>query len=63
MRDRIDQRALCAVRFLDAETRTPVARAFNLRAEGTRWARNARGFHVLTEAPGFGALSAAFAPA
>ncbi|WP_426752919.1 hypothetical protein [Myxococcus sp. Y35] len=58
--DRTESRALAAIRFLDAETQRPLTEPVTLAGQGLRFARNVRGLHVVTDAPGFSSYAASF---
>ncbi len=62
MLERIESRALAAIRFLDAETQRPLTEPITVTGQGLRFARNARGLHVVTDAPGFAGYAASFEP-
>lgn len=60
IREVLDRRVLAALRFVDATVRSQVTGALEIRGDGVRTIRNRSGLHVITEAPGFGAYTAAF---
>jgi hypothetical protein len=58
--EQVDRRVLGAVRFVDATTGSRVRAPLLVEAEGVRWIRNRRGWHVLATAPGLEAHTDAF---
>ncbi|QDE84155.1 hypothetical protein BHS07_22790 [Myxococcus xanthus] len=58
--ERTESRALAAIRFLDAETQRPLSEPITIEGQGLRFARNVRGLHVVTDAPGFSDYAASF---
>ena len=51
MPEAVDRRALGAVRFVDAVTRTEVTSSLSVQAPGVTWSRNSRGWFVLRSVP------------
>jgi hypothetical protein len=60
IRELIDTRVLAALRFVDATVHRHVDGRVEVQGDGVRTLRNRAGLHVITEAPGFDAYSAAF---
>ncbi len=60
--ERIESRALAAIRLLDAETLRPVADPITLSGEGLRILRNTSGLLVVAAAPGFADYTEHFEP-
>jgi hypothetical protein len=60
VREDLDSRILAALRFRDATVDSVVTTPLRITGERIRIVRNLSGFHVLTEAPGFAAYTAAF---
>jgi len=60
MLEHVDSRVLAALRFVDATIGSQVAASLEVVGPGVRVIRNRAGVHVLVEAPGFNAYTAAF---
>jgi hypothetical protein len=60
MRENLDSRILAALRFRDATVGSVVTAPLRLTGDRVRIVRNRSGMHVLSEAPGFVAYTAAF---
>jgi len=58
--ERLDSRALAAVRFLDGETAQPVTGPLLVSGDGVRVVRNRSSLYALTEAPGFADYTSRF---
>jgi hypothetical protein len=60
MHEHVDHRVLAALRFVDATIGSQVAASLDVVGAGVRVIRNRTGLHVVVEAPGFDAYTAAF---
>ncbi|PTL85218.1 hypothetical protein [Vitiosangium sp. GDMCC 1.1324] len=58
--ERLDSRALAAIRFLDGETGQPLTGPLHVSGNGIRVVRNPSGLYALTAAPGFEDYTARF---